>query len=328
MSGSVVASNKSQALADTSLEISVLGKWIKVPALEFSGDSLVVHGKLVKIAIVHDEEWLDHELKNPELCVERLKDYRSHRLRADILTFSQIPPHTDPKFPYHVERESVAVIQLASFTSWWESLPQEARKNVRRAGKRGVRIAVKGLDDDLVKGIVGLNNETPVKQGRPNAHYGKSFDQVKKDQSAFPDRSDFICAYFGEELIGHLKIVYRGETASILQLTPSPGHQDKRPANAMLSKAVEICAEKGIRCITYGKFNYGTRSNSSLLEFKVRNGFEELLMPRYYVPLTSWGRISMCLNLHHGIQGIFPKFALAAAINLRAKWYNKNVKPV
>ncbi len=267
-------------------------------------------------------------LKNPELCVQQLKDYRSHGLSADILTFSQIPPHTAPKYSYHMERESVAVILLTSFTGWWESLPQESRKNVRRAGKRGVTIAVKGIDDDLVKGIVALNNDSPVRQGRPYAHYGKSFDQVKKDQSAFLDRSDFICAYFGEELIGFLKIVYRGETASILQLTPRASHQDKRPANALLSKAVEVCAEKGVRCITYGKFNYGTRSNSSLLEFKVRNGFQELLMPRYYVPLTSWGRISLSTNLHRGVQGLFPKIVLAAAINLRARWYNQNAKPV
>ena len=73
------------------------------------------------------------------------------------------------------------------------------------------------------------------------------FDQIKRDHCSFLDRSDFICAFFGDELVGLLKVVYRGQVASILNLLPKASHQDKRPANALVAKAlVELCAEKGV----------------------------------------------------------------------------------
>ena len=322
MGGSVLVPNKSQAVTDNTFEVSIKGKWVRVPAVELCGDIIIVQGKWVKMAAVNDEEWLDHELENPGLYVERLKEDLARGFRADIFTFSQKPPLTVPKYSYYMEQDSIAAIELKSFAEWWEELPQEGRKNVRRAQKRGVAISVRGLDDDLVRGIVELNNDSPIRQGRPYAHYGKSFDQVKKDHSAFLDRSDFICAHFADELIGFLKIVYRGDIASILQLTPRARHHDKRPANALLSKAVELCSEKGMQCITYGKYFYGTRRHSPLLEFKMRNGFEELLIPRYYVPLTNWGRLAKAMNLHRGILGVLPQGVTNMGVRLREKWYS------
>lgn len=326
MSGSLIVSKKTGMLTDNRLEISLGGKWLKVPAFECNGDFIVVQGRWLKIASVHDEEWLDHELQDPKVCIEKLKKQQARELKADILTFSQMPPGTTPKYPYHSELESIAAIRLNSFEEWWMNLPQEGRKNVRRAQKRGITITVKELDNDLVNWIVRINNESPMKQGMRSRHYGKSFDQVKKDYSSFLDRSDFICAYAGEELVGFLKIVYRGPVASILQLTPRLIHQDKRPANALLAKAIELCAGYGIRCVTYGKYQYGTRRHSSLLEFKTRNGFEEVFVPRFFIPLTRWGRLAMAANLHHGLRGVVPKSLTMRAVELREKWYNEKFK--
>src|SRR5258708_22987998 len=120
---------------------------------------------------------------------------------------------------------------------------------------------------------MGVNNDSSMRQGRPNAHYGKGFDEVKKDHSSFIDRSDFVCAYLGNELIGFLKVVYRGEVASILNLAAKPTHYDKRPANALVANAVELCEAKGVSYLTYGMFNYGNKRESPLQEFKSRNGF-------------------------------------------------------
>ena len=57
----------------------------------------------------------------------------------------------------------------------------------------------------------------------------------------FQGSCDFICAYFGEEMIGFLHLVYRESIAAILNLTVKPSQLDKRPANALVAKAVEIC---------------------------------------------------------------------------------------
>lgn len=116
--------------------------------------------------------------------------------------------------------------------------------------------------------------------------------------------------------------MYRRETASILNLVVKPSHSDKRPANALIAKAVEICHEKGISFITYGMLHYGNKRSGTLLEFKIRNGFEEILVPRYFVPLTTWGAICVKAKLYRGILGILPSGAITLGVRLRTKWYN------
>lgn len=309
-------------MADTSIEISVKGKWVRVPALTVNGTTIVVRGRWVRMAIIHDEEWLVSELEEPEVCIRTLKEQKSPGLRADIFTFAQKLPNTIPKYPYPVEWDGVAAITLSSFKDWWEQrLPQETRKNVRRSLKRGVVISLRELDDNLIKGIVELNNDSPVRQGVPFVHYRKTYDQVKRDQSSFLDRSDFICAYLGNELIGLLKLVYRGDVASILQLLSKGSHYDKRPGNALIAKAVERCEQKGVSYVTYGKYRYGNQERTSLLEFKMRNGFEEILVPRFYVPLTNKGKVAMTLKLHRDLVALLPESAIHFGRNLRAKWY-------
>jgi hypothetical protein len=305
-----------------SIEISVKGKWVGVPALDFDGKTLIVRGKLVKVAHIHDEWWMESELENPEALVKKLKGQSSDGLRADIFTFSQKLPGSIPKYNYVKELESVAAARTLKFEEWWNGLPQESRKNVRRSQKRGVIITVKAFDDDLIKGIIGVNNDSPTRQGRPNVYYGQSFEQAKKDHSAFLDRCDFICADSENELIGFLKVVYKGEVAAILNLAVKASQNDKRPANALIAKAVELCVKKGVSYLTYGMFNYGNKQDSPLREFKSRNGFVEVLTPRYYVPLTGWGRFAMKLGFHRGLLGILPHNVIALGLSARSKWYN------
>lgn len=308
-------------MIDGTIEISLRGKWVRVPALEADRKAIVVLGKWIKLAVIHDEDWLETSVDDPSLCVKVLKEHRHDGMRADIFTFTQNFPVTIPRYKYPMSLDSVAIVRTASFKEWWEKLPQESRKNVRRAQKRGVVIEVRQLDDDLVKGIMEVTNETPVRQGRAYPHYGKTFEQVKKDHSAFLGRSDFICAYYGTELIGFLKLVYRGDIASILQLLPKVSHQDKRPANAMLAKAVECCEGRGISHMIYGMFNYGKKRETSLTQFKVRNGFEEVLMPRYYVPLTVWGALCIKLKLYRGLLEILPNGIIQVGLRARVAWY-------
>jgi hypothetical protein len=309
-------------MANDSIEISLKGKWIRVPALNVNGKSIIVTGRWIKVAAIHDEQWLESEVEDPEVCVKKLKQQESPRLQADIFTFAQKLPATLPKYKYRMEWDSVAAVRLTSFKEWWEKLPQETRKNVRRSQKRGVVVAIKEFGDEVIRGLMELNNDSPLRQGKPNTHYGKTFDQVKKDYSSFLDRSDLIGAYFGDELVGLLKIVYRGEVASILQCLPKASHLDKRPANALIAKAVELCEAKGASYLTYGMFNYGNKRDSPLREFKIRNGFEEVLLPRFYVPITSWGKLCLKAKLHHGLLEILPQSVITFGVNVRTRWYH------
>jgi hypothetical protein len=321
MKSAFPGSGDAQSSDVMSVEISVKGKWINIPALKFDGGAIIVSGRFLRIASVLHEEWSEAELQDPELCVRTLTDARTSSSRADLFTFSQKLPGTTPKYSYPMELESVAAIPLNSFKDWWDKLPQVTRKNIRRAEKRGVVTSVKEFDDQLIQDIVELTKDSPIRQGKRFAHYGKTFEQVKKDQSTFLGRCDFICAYSEKELIGLAKIIYSGEVASILQFLPKASQQDKRPANALIAKMVEICASRGISHIIYGLYNYGKQRNSSLLEFKIRNGFDEFHVPRFYVPLTAKGSLSLKLKLHHGVAGVLPSGLFSLAVRLREKWY-------
>jgi hypothetical protein len=299
------------------IEIAIKGKWLTVPALELDGKNIIVGGKWIRTARVEAEDWLETALEDPQQCAQVLK--QSGDFRADILSFAQKLPAVSPKYRYPMEWDSIAAIPLQSFKKWWESLPQETRKNVRRAEKRGVVIQVKKLDEKLIRDLQELNNDSPLRQGKTFTHFGKTLDQVRKDQEAFLNRSDYICAYHQDELIGVIKLIYRSDVASILTFLPKASHHDKRPANAIMAKAVELCVERGMTHLIFGKYNYGNKRHTSLREFKIRHGFEEILVPHYYVPLNFKGKIIVRLKLHRGLIGLLPHNVITFLVDLRAK---------
>jgi hypothetical protein len=112
-----------------------------------------------------------------------------------------------------------------------------------------------------------------------------------------------------------------GKVAGILELLSKISNYDQRPANALIAKAVEHCAKKGISYLTYGKYCYGNKRENPLTAFKRRNGFEEILVPRFYVPLTALGRICIAFKLHRGLLGILPERVIYPLLSLRRIWY-------
>ena len=118
------------------------------------------------------------------------------------------------------------------------------RRAVRKAAKAGVVVKVAEFDDAFVQGIVSINNETPIRQGRRFWHFQKSFDAVKRENSTYAERNAFLGAYYQDELIGFIRMTYADKVANIVQLLSMIKHYDKRPANALIAKAVEICEQK------------------------------------------------------------------------------------
>jgi hypothetical protein len=315
--------------ANDGVEVRVKGQWVTVPTLDVNGKKLFATGSWLRTARVRSEEMAEQELQNPEIYIQGLKGEGGKPLKADIFTFSQKLPATQPKYSYPFELESMAAIHFTTFDEWWTSLPQEARKNARRSTKRGVVVRTSDFDNGLINGIRGVNDESPLRQGARNAYYGKSFEETEKLYGEFTGRCDFICAYLGEELIGFLHLIYHGEIASILNLTTKPSHFDKRPANNLMAEAVRICAEKGISYITYGQYNYGNKRDSPLREFKIRCGFKEILVPRYFVPLTLCGTLCVKSRIHRGLIGILPAPVISVALRTRTLLYKLySPKPV
>jgi hypothetical protein len=311
-------------MAVNQVEIRVKGKSTMVPSADIDGRTVIVKGGWVKTAAIRDEDFTQSEpVTDPEAFVTALK--RSG-LRADVLTFFQRPPEVEPKFSLPLEWENYAAVQVTTFDAWWDKLPQESRKNARRAAKRGVEVRLAAFDDALVQGIHKICNETPVRQGRPFWHYGKDLETIRREHATYVDCSDFIAAYFEGELIGFIKLVYVGRLASIMTILSLNAHHDKRPMNALLTKAMEICAQKGAAYFVYGNYVYGNKKDSSLVEFKRRNGFEQLNFPRYYLPLTWKGRIYVALRLYRGAVGLLPAPVLNLLLKIRDKIYARKQK--
>ncbi len=305
----------------TNAAVSVKGKAVSMPGFAVKGQNVVSEGKWLKLARVYDEVWLVHNpVEEPHSFVEALKQ---SSLRADIFTFAQPLPQTEPLYKFHVEWDNYAVAPTSDFKAWWEGLPQESRKNVRRSERRGAIVKAVEFDDALVRGIKELYDETPVRQGRRFWHYGKDFEAVKRDNSSYLERSQFVGVYFKEELIGFLKMVYSGSTARIMQILSKNQHFDKRPTNAMLAKAMEICSQRSITNLIYGQYIYDNKTDSPVTEFKRRNGFHQVLLPRYYIPLTAKGRVALAAGLHRGLKSRVPAPVMSWALGMRNSFYER-----
>jgi hypothetical protein len=280
------------------------------------------HGP-VRIAAIQDEEWIEGEpVAEPESFIRSWRGTSP----ADIFAFARPLPHCEPCYSFHFEWDNLAVAKLGVFAQWWESLPQETRKNVRRSQRRGVTVTRVNFDDELVDGISKIYNETPIRQGRKFWHYGKSFEQVKAENGTYLDRSEFIGAFFKSELIGFIKFVMVNNVARIMQIVSLEAHMDKRPTNALLAKTVEICCEKRATHLIYGKYVYGKKENSPVTEFKRRNGFERLSFPRYYVPLTRVGAMAIRCRLHRGLAQLVPEKITSLFLAARSAIYRRRFR--
>lgn len=285
--------------------------------------SVSLAGRFIRTAAIHDEEWIEGEV------IAEPKDFACSlraQTPADIFTFARPLPNCEPRYPFRYDWDNVAVARLGNFTKWWESLPQETRKNVRRSQRRGVTVVRVNFDDMLVRGISNIYNETPIRQGRKFWHYGKNIEQVRAENATYLDRSEFLGAFFNGALIGFIKFVMVNHVARIMQIVSLEAHTDKRPTNALLAKAVEMGCEKRATHLVYGKYVYGKKESSPVTEFKRRNGFERLNFPRYYVPLTKKGALAIRFGLHRGPAQLLPEKITSAFLATRAAFYRRRFR--
>jgi hypothetical protein len=306
-------------------EIRVKGKNYRVPAVCIDGRTVVATGKWLRTAAVRDEDLIEGDtLADPARFLQQL---RKSDLKADLFTFSQRLPEVAPKYKFSMEWDNAAAIPITTYSDWWENRADAGvRRAVRKAAKSGVETEVVEIDDALVAGISRIYDETPVRQGKPFWHYKKSLEDVRRENSTYADRNIFLAASRGGELIGFVRLTTVGKVSSVIQILTMTKDYDKRPANALVAKAVEVCEQAGMSHLMYCNYVYNDL-NSSLTEFKRRNGFEKILLPKYYVPLTLRGRIALRLGLHLGIAHYIPKPLLARLLRLRSRWYARAAQP-
>lgn len=297
------------------MKIIVNGKLTEAPG-DLPDITVMLSGRLIRKAEIHDEECLpDCAYGDPTEIIRALKD--AH-VRVDFFTFGQKLPVTTPQYSLPFEWDNVAAISTENFDDWWMGLPQAARKNYRRAGRRGVIVREIEPSDEIIRGLMDIYNESPMRQGRPFAHYGKDFETVKDEVCTYASRCTFLGAFFEGELIGFMKFVHVGSLGVVLHIVSKNQHYDKRPANVLVTGAAEHCRDSGIAYLIYGKYTYGNKLNNPLTEFKRRTGFQKILLPRYYVPLSLRGSIFLRLKLHRGLIGILSPRTVEFLLKVRA----------
>ena len=280
---------------------------------------ITITGKLVKLA-EFKEEW-DEDIENPSAFVERMK--RSS-VKADIFTFMQRLPESKPKYTYHMEWESIAAIPITSYDNWIEKqVVQNSRKKIGYAKRKGVKIKLCDFNDELVNGILEIYHETPMLQGKPNRQYHTDFETAKKLNTTFLNRAQFIGAFYNNELIAYIKLVTAGRFMRTMGILAKMAHRDKGPMNLLIAKAVEICVEEKIPYLIYAKFDYGKRGSETLKDFKKNLGFENIILPRYYIPLNVWGALILKLKLHYDVIDILPEKLIKVLLQLRNNWYKR-----
>lgn len=287
--------------------------------LTVCGRELVIQGRLCRIAHVDADDY--KFLDDPEARIEALRRSKS---RVDLFTFLQKLPDSTPRHNYPIEWDNLAVLNISTYENWWtKQIGFKARNKAKQAEKKGVIVREAAFDDELVRGIWEIYNECPVRQERLFPHYGKSTEQVRQMSATYLDSSVFIGAYDSDKLIGFIKLVIDDTRtqAGMMHIISSLRAREKAPANALIAHAVRSCADRNIPYLVYSKFAYGKKTQSSLTDFKERNGFQRVDIPRYYVPFTKWGAAALSLGLHHKLVDRLPESLAAKLRGLRRAWY-------
>jgi hypothetical protein len=223
-----------------------------------------------------------------------------------------------------MEWDNVAAIPISAYENWlMKQIHPNARNKINKAQKKGVEVKIENLSRKVAQGLVGIFNETEIRRGKKNYYYGRDVETVEKEWSRESKRNDFLIAYYQDEIIGFIQLVYSEKYARTSGTVAKLSHRDKSPMNVLLAKAVEICAEKEIPYLIYGKFAYGNKGEDSLTTFKKNNGFQRYDVPKYYIPLSIRGEIGLRLRLHNGVITLLPTHVLKLLMHIRSIWYEK-----
>jgi hypothetical protein len=256
------------------------------------GKEIFITGRFPRIARLKGEyyEWLSEPR-------DFIADLKAVDAGADIFTFVQKVSERTPRFTFHLEWDSLAVLPITTYDEWWKSQINA------------------DFGDDLIRGIKGIYDESPLRQGKPFRHYGKDMGTLREEHGSFPDKSQFIGAYYRDDLIGFIKLVHNDGVSHLMQIISKIEHRDKAPTNALLAKAVEICAERGVPLLHYADW-----SRRGLGDFKKHHAFEQFDLPRYFVPLNATGKMLLFLRLHRKTSDLLPQRLTDVLVRLRSKW--------
>lgn len=259
-----------------------------------------------------------------ETFVERLRDRG-----IDIFTFIERRWHhtfSHPPKNWIKADDNIALLQVSNYDEWWRNIGKKTRNMIRKAEKNGVATKVVVPDDKLAEGMCKIYNETPIRQGRAFPHYGIMLETVKS-QISLAQNSTFIGSCIENELAGFIQLIHGDNIAIVSQLLSLQKQWNKAVNNALLSKAIEVCADKQERWLMYGRMG----NHPSLDRFKQNNGFTRFPLTRYYITLTRKGKTAAKLGFQKEFKNVIPqslKYKLIPIYNWISRTRAKQIKKV
>ena len=289
------------------------------PALVVCEREVKIDGHFLRLAKLEGDSY-----RFPEDLESIISALRRSGKRIDLFTFIRRLPDIKPKYDYPMEWDNVAAIHVTTFDNWWNQVGKKTRNMARQAERKGVKIGEIFFGNELIEGIWRIYNECPIRQGKRFPHYGMSRERIREHAGTFLDCSVFLGAFFDGMLIGFAKLtVDESRTqAGLMHIVSMMKHRDKAPSNALIAEAARTCAARKIPFLVYSKFAYGNKQRDSLSDFKERNGFQRVEIPRYYVPLTRFGKLALRINMHRTLIERLPEPLIAKLRDYRASWYN------
>jgi hypothetical protein len=265
-------------------------------------DGLGIRKKgFAKIASYTDTKEYERDLVPPENFLVKLAERG-----VDIFTFIErkwccsVPK---PQKNWITAEDNIGLFQVTTYSDWWNGIGKKTRNMVRKAEKSGVTTEVVEPSEKFAEGVWKIYNETPIRQGRAFPHYGQSLQAVKAGVFSASDCT-FIAAFFQDEVVGFIQLVHGDKIAIIAQILSLQKFWDKAVNNALVAKAIEVCAAKQVPWVMYGRMG----NHPSLDNFKQSNSFAKFSFQRYYVPLTRKGQIATSLGMHQELKDALPQW--------------------
>ena len=273
---------------------------------EFEG---LVRRKKLFVRIARSAWEYEKDFLPTETFVERLRE-----IGVDIFTFIERKWHhtfSHPQKSWIKADDNVAILKVTNYDEWWKSIGKKTRNMVRKADKMGVSTDIVTPDFKLAEGIWKIYNETPIRQGRAFWYYGVTLETVKR-LILSTRNSAFIGSYVEDELAGFIRLIHGDNIAIISQIMSLQKQWNKAINNALLAKAIEVCANQQVKWLMYGRMG----NHPSLDRFKQNNGFNRLSLTRYYIPLTKKGKIATKLGLHRDLKDALPELIKPTLISI------------
>jgi hypothetical protein len=164
-----------------SKETMASGRPARIECLEIGGQTYSIERGLASVVGVEDE-WYD-DVRDPAATIGALKQMKSGG--PDLFTFWQRMPDVEARYPYHLEWDDLAVRRFPPTIAGGLADQVTGPQPDSQGGEGRARRQEAAYDDDFIRGMTTIFNESRVRQGRPFWHYGKDFETVKRQFSRF-----------------------------------------------------------------------------------------------------------------------------------------------